>query len=126
MVKLKIISIGFVNAFDHIIVNSNDTYAVSISGKTFIKYLRAQDGLWTVEEKLPKKLQNIDLVSHEIINGGRILIVTTYHLYILEDNEFIQSVELSNGENYVEKVVNINNKMFFVFMSGVHLKIFRI
>ena len=86
MMKLKIISIGFVTTFDHIIVNSNDTYAVSISGKNFIKYLRAQDGLWAMEEKLPKRLQNIDMISHEIINGGRILVVTMYHMYILEDN----------------------------------------
>ena len=59
MAKLKPVSVGYTNSFECIRLFTNDTYSVSISGKSFVKVLKAQDGGWLVEDKLPKKQQNL-------------------------------------------------------------------
>lgn len=123
MMKLKLISIGYSNAFDSMKICSNDTSAISISGKGFLKVLRAQDGSWVAEEKLHKKLQNLDIIAHEEINGGRNLLLTNSSLLLLEDSEIIRTIDLNDGKN-AEKLLNLNNKLFLVFMSGINLKMF--
>ena len=80
----KLVSHGFIGPLMSVEVCSLTTFEIGISGKGFLRRLKAQDGVWTVEERIPKKLQNMDIISHHWILGDRIVAVTEHSFYIIE------------------------------------------
>jgi len=49
MSRLRLLAQGFVSEFNHFTVCSEQTYEISICGKSFIRKLKAIDGIWAVE-----------------------------------------------------------------------------
>lgn len=80
---MKVIAQGFVNEFVHAKVCSEEGYEISILSKNSLKRLKANDGGWVVEERMAKKIGNMDFIKHEWISLGRCLFSTRTHIHIV-------------------------------------------
>ena len=81
--KPRMICHGFVGPLECARVCSLETFEISVSGKSFLRRLRSQDGVWHVEDKLPKKLSNMDTLFHDWLEGERCLAATVSSLHII-------------------------------------------
>lgn len=57
--------------------------------------MKAVDGAWAVEDKLPKKLLNAEIVLHKWLPLARCLVATKSQIFIIENNDIVQTFNIS-------------------------------
>ncbi len=78
MSKLKLMAIGYLPVFTDFKIDGRENMTVSVCGSAphnYIKSLRYGLSQWEVYEQAYKRVQD-PLIQHEIIYGGRQLLIT--------------------------------------------------
>lgn len=84
MSKLKLMAIGFLPVFADFKIDGRENMTVSVCGSSphnYIKSLRYGLNQWEVNEQAYKRIQD-PVIQHEIIYGGRQLLITTSEVFV--------------------------------------------
>lgn len=55
-----------------------------------------------MEDRLPKKLQNLDVVVHDWLPMATVLVGTGTTVYLLEDGEVLQTIAVASEEDPIK------------------------
>jgi hypothetical protein len=107
---MKLMAMGYLPAFEDIKVDSRDNMTLSVCGYSnshnYVKCLRYGLGQWEIGELLFKKVQD-QAIQHEIIMGKRIMFVTRADIFIFEEHELLQTLNLTNGKRSIVEVLRV-------------------
>jgi hypothetical protein len=81
--KMKIVSIGYVNSFNDIKVNTKENLTLTLCYGNTVRTTHVYNGFWETDEKIYKKLGNVNIIKHEILTGDMLLLCTKSHLYFI-------------------------------------------
>lgn len=124
--KGKVLAIGFLPSFEDVKVDIRENMTLSVCGNNgtynYIKCLQYSAGKWEITEEALKKVQG-QLIQHELLIGGRKLLVSRTSLLLMEDYEPSRSIELPLHGQTILRVVKVPRGLV-VHLSDDSLRVF--
>jgi hypothetical protein len=109
MSKQKLMAIGFLSNFADFKIDGRENMTVSVCGSgphNYIKCLRYGLGQWEVYEQAYKRVQD-PVIQHEILYGGRQLLVTATEIFVFEEHDLVQTIGFAEVSVGVVEVVKV-------------------
>lgn len=110
MVKMKAMAMGFLPTFEDIKIDGRENMSLSLCGYSnsfnYVKSLRYGLGQWEISEQAFKKVQEV-AIQHEILMGGRTMFATRNEIFVFEENDLLQTINLGEGKRSVVQVLKL-------------------
>lgn len=110
IVKMKIMAIGFLPTFEDIKIDGRENMSLSLCGYSssfnYVKSLRYGLGQWEITEQAYKKVQDL-AIQHELLMGARTMFVTRTEIFIFEENDLLQTINLAEGKRNIMQVLKL-------------------